>query len=104
MKKLNSYIVEKLKLDKNIKERDIEEKIIDLLKEYENDLYLDDVFKYTIYNKDNDEVDNIWVVNDTIRYSLAEDASGSTVLDDLSELFTMEEIQKIQLYYQWQIS
>lgn len=96
MKKLNSYIIEKLKINKE-STIDIENEIVHLLKEF-GDLELEDVFGNTITDKNGDEADMMWVVGDTIRYSLLDDPSDSIGLDDLSEMFTMDEIQELYNY------
>lgn len=96
MKDINDYIIEKLKLDKNIKisKGDMEEEIINLLKSY-GELTLDDVFRHSVNDSNGDDIDTIWLVNDTIHYSLFDDASGSKTINDLSEIFNANEIEEI---------
>ena len=98
---LNSYILEKLHLNKNIKveepEPEIEEKLISLLKKINDDVYLDDIFNYSIYTEDGDEIESIWIVNDTLYYGLTSSPIGKT-FDDFSELFSLDQIEQIYNY------
>jgi len=93
---INSYIIEKLHLNKDtLKEKDIDETVIDLLKEYGAELDLHDALGYEFKDENGDVIDYIWYSRDSIKYSYEDNAAESNVLNDLYELFTKDELTKI---------
>lgn len=101
MKRIDNYIIEKFKISKNIGEQesieDLENKLYELLKK-SGEVYLEDVFgaRHKIEDEYGYKVISIYTTDDYIyvSFNTGKDYDEEHILDNFSDIFSIEQIKK----------